>query len=422
MSAIDPYTHMEEAWKLEANPFPSEGIRRNADEPFSPDVFPEETADFYRKLVRGAILGSKGVGFLWSQGVGGDTGYGKTTLMQTAARAITRDLGANVLQQSGMRADRLVKTAAVYTNLNNLNATGLYPVLFNGVIEAATPPKGDTPLFDKARELIADRIGDDADPDAIAADLRAVGLRVSPNGVPLRPELVSAFASGGASALHVQLSTASQAARLRNGLQYFDFLLTALAAAGIDHLFVFVDQLEDLATNKSINSAKRSREIGRIRDLLESAPYAGRLHFVFTFHNTAAQVLERFWNVNRLPRFEIAPDNTASVVVLRGVSNDDQVAELMKAYMTDKRLEHVDDELLPFEPDVLGVLRMVSQGRAGILLGKAHELLNAAAERGLPRIDSDFASRYFQGAVDTSDAAAETEAVESADIDDLLLG
>lgn len=420
MSTIDPYTHMEEAWKLDANPFPSEGIRRSADEPFSPGVFPEESADFYRKLIRGAVVGSKSIGFLWSQGIGGDTGYGKTTLLQTASREINRDLGSTVLQSSGMRTERLVAIAAVYANLNNLNATGLFPVLFDGVVEAATPPKDDTPLFDKARQAIADRVGDDA--TAIAADLTAVRLRIAPSGVPLRPELVYAFAGGGASALLAQISTASQAARLRNGLQYFDFLLTVLAAGGIDHLFVFVDQLEDLATNKSINSAKRSREIGRIRDLLEGAPYAGRVHFVFTFHNTAAQVLERFWSINRLPRFEIAPDNTASVVVLRGLSNDDQVAELLKVYLMDKRLEHIEDELLPFEPDALGVLRRVSQGRVGILLGKAHELLSAAAERGLPRIDGDFASRYFEGAVDPSDTtAAEAETVERADIDDLLL-
>jgi hypothetical protein len=113
MSAIDPYTHMEEAWKLDANPFPSEGIRRSADEPFSPDVFPEETADFYRKLVRGAVVGSKGIGFLWSQGIGGDTGYGKTTLMQTASREINRDLGATVLKSSGMRTERPVAVADV---------------------------------------------------------------------------------------------------------------------------------------------------------------------------------------------------------------------------------------------------------------------------------------------------------------------
>src|SRR5262245_30744640 len=133
MSNIDPYTHMEEAWKLEGNPFPAEGIRHSADEPFSAEVFPEETAEFYRKLVRGGILGSKGMGFLWSQGVGGDTGYGKTTLMQNASLEINRDLGATVLQHAGMRPDRLVPIASVYTNLNNLNATGLFPVLFDAV-------------------------------------------------------------------------------------------------------------------------------------------------------------------------------------------------------------------------------------------------------------------------------------------------
>ena len=186
---------------------------------------------------------------------------------------------------------------------------------------------------------------------------------------------------------------------------------------------MFVDQLEDLATNKSINSAKRSREIGRIRDLLEGGGYAGRVHFVFTFHNTAAKVLERFWEVNRLPRFEIATDNTASVVVLRGLSNDDQVAELLKVYLSDKRIESIDDELLPFEPEALGVLREVSQGRVGILLAKAHELLNAAAELGLPRISGAFANGHLHGTAGSLDTAvADSETISTSDIDDILLG
>jgi hypothetical protein len=421
MSVIDPYTHMEEAWKLEGNPFPAEGIRHSANEPFSPQVFPEETADFYRKLVRGTILGSKGVGFLWSQGVGGDTGYGKTTLMQNASREINRDLGRTVLQNAGMRSERLVPIASVYTNLNNLNATGLYPVLFDGVVEAASPLPDDMPLFDKARRIIADRVGDNA--PVVAAEVTAARLRTASGGVPLRPELLSAFSSGGANAVLAELAKVSQASRLRNGLQYLDFLLAVLAAAGIDHLFVFVDQLEDLAINKSINSAKRSREIGRIRDLLEGGTYASRIHFVFTFHNTAGRILERYWAVNRLPRYEIAPDNTASVVVLRGLSNDDQVAELLKVYLSDKRVDGVEDELLPFEPASLAVLRDVSQGRVGILLGKAHELLNGAAELGLPRISGDFASRYFEGTISSSEqTSADTETTESSDIDDILLG
>jgi hypothetical protein len=321
-----------------------------------------------------------------------------------------------------MHPNRLVPIAAAYTNLNNLNSSGLYPVLFDSVADAATPLSADAALFDKARTIIAQRVGNDA--SAISAAVIAARHRIAPAGVPLRPELVAAFGSGGADMVLTQLSNVSQASRLRNGLQYLDFLLAVLAAARIDHLFIFVDQLEDLATNKSINSAKRSREIGRIRDLLEAGPYAGRLHFVFTFHNTAAQVLERFWEVNRLPRFEIAPDNTASVVVLRGLSNDDQVAELLKVYLLDKRVESVDDELLPFEPGALTVLRDVSRGRVGILLAKAHELLNAGAEAGLPRISGDFASDYFQGVTTAPDSGvpdADAVAAGGFDIDDILL-
>ncbi len=422
MSAMDPYTHMEEAWKLDRNPFPPEGIRRpGLKEPFSPNVFPDETADLKRKLVRGAIQGQRGVGFLWSRGPGGDTGYGKTTLMEAAARDINADLGERVLLESGMRPARLIPIAAVYANLNSLDAAGLYPVLFQAVIDAATSPREGKPaLADRLRGRIVDAVGNEA--HKLEAAIRSAYLRVAPGGAPLRSELVNAFVAGGASDLHQQLAQVSQASRLRSGLQYLDFLMAVLAAAEVDHLYLFVDQLEDLAINKSITSAKRSREIGRIRDLLESEPYASRAHWVFTFHNSAAIVLERFWQQNRLPRFEIAPDNTASVVVLRGLSNDDQVAELLKVYLEEDRLEPVEDELLPFKPDALTVLREVAQARVGIVLSLAHELLNAAAERGRGQIDGEFAQQYFQGSIEALDGEPLEESAATADIDSLLLG
>jgi hypothetical protein len=422
VSTTDPYTHMEEAWKEDGNPFPPEGIRRlGKKEPFSPNVFPVETADFKRKLVRGAIQGQRSVGFLWSRGRSGETGYGKTTLMEATAHEINADLGQKVLLESGMKPERLVPIAAVYANLNNLDVAGLYPVLFQTVIDAATPPgNGQPALADKLRDRIV-AVGDQS--HAIESAIRAAYRRISPGGAPLRQELLNAFVAGGAADLHQQLGQVSQASRLRSGLQYLDFLMAVLAAAGVEHLYLFIDQLEDLATNKSITSAKRSREIGRIRDLLEVQPYASRAHWVFTFHNSAAIVLERFWEQNRLPRFEIAPDNTASVVVLRGLSNDDQVAELLKVYLEEKRLEPVDDELMPFKPDALAVLREVAQDRVGIVLSRAHELYNAAAERGRGEIDGEFAQQYFQGsiaAVDGGELAEET--VATADIDELLLG
>lgn len=423
MSATDPYTHMEEAWKLDGNPFPPEGIRRlGKKEPFSPNVFPDETADFKRKLVRGAIQGQRSVGFLWSRGRGGDTGYGKTTLMEAAAREINAGFGQQVLLESGMKPERLIPIAAVYANLNNLDAAGLYPVLFQTVIDAATSPgDGEPALADKLRDRILAAADDQ--PHAIERAIRDAYLNIAPGGAPLRQELLNAFIAGGASDLHQQLGLVSQASRLRSGLQFLDFLMAVLAAAQVEHLYLFIDQLEDLATNKSITSAKRSREIGRVRDLLESEPYASRAHWVFTFHNSAAIVLERFWEQNRLPRFEIAPDNTAAVVVLRGLSNDDQVAELLKVYLEEKRLDPVDDELLPFKPDALTVLREVAQDRVGIVLSRAHELFNAAAERGRGEIDGAFAQQYFQGSITALDGDhLGEEAVETADLDDLLLG
>src|SRR5439155_22401118 len=114
------------------------------------------------------------------------------------------------------------------------------------------------------------------------------------NSRPLRLEHIHAYVNSG-SKLNTELSAVSPTALLRNGLQYLDFALAVLAASVIDHLFLMIDQLEDHATNRSVTSQKRSREIGRIQDLLESITYATRLHMIFTFHNRAAQVLYRFW-------------------------------------------------------------------------------------------------------------------------------
>jgi hypothetical protein len=420
---VDVFDHMEEAWKLERNPFPAEAIRiQSAEQPYSPEVFPEETNTFRRKLIRGGIRGGQAIGFLWSQGVRADTGFGKTTLMQEIVREINEDLGTSTLEKAGAKKASYPHIAAAFSNLNNLNATGLYPVLFNAVIDLATAPdSATTSIFDKARTRIVDKLGSD-DAHAIADCVRDVWATIGGTGGPLRPELVQAFADGG-SKLKLELAAVSPTARLRNGLQYLDFALAVLAAAGIDHLFLMIDQLEDLATNRAVTSQKRSREIGRIRDLLESIPYATRLHIIFTFHNRAAQVLDRFWEENRLPSFEISPSNTSAVVVLGGIKNAEQAKELLRVYLDKARTEPVEDDLLPFESGAVDVLREVSDGRPGILLNRARELLNAAAEQALPKISGNFARHYFEGQEATADTDERTEITDfNDDIDDLLLG
>ena len=100
---------------------------------------------------------------------------------------------------------------------------------------------------------------------------------------------------------------------------------------------------------------------------------------IFTFHNRAAQVLDRYWEENRLPPFEVSSSNTSAVVVLGGLKDVEQAKELLRVYLEDARIDDSGDDLLPFEPGAVEVLREVSDGRPGVLLNRARELLNAAA-------------------------------------------
>jgi hypothetical protein len=419
----DVFEHMEEAWKIERNPFPAEAIRiQNAEQPYSEGVFPDETNEFRRKFIRGGIRGGQAIGFLWSQGTRADTGFGKTTLMQEITAEINKDLGATTLEKAGAKKAGS-PIASAFSNLNNLGASGLYPVLFNAVLDPAAARHPNTEsVFENARKRIVDELGSD-DAEGIADRVQDAWTEIGGTGGPLRSELVDAFAEGGSKKLKSELSAVSQTARLRNGLQYLDFGLAVLSAAGIDHLFLMIDQLEDLATNRSVTAPKRSREIGRIRDLLESAPYATRLHMIFTFHNRAAQVLDRYWEENRLPPFEISPSNTSSVVVLGGLKDMEQAKELLRVYLENVRTEPMEDEILPFESGAVEVLREISDGRPGILLSRARELLNAAAEQALPKISGAFARQYFEGQGSSADDDDRAELSGSEDdIDDLLLG
>jgi hypothetical protein len=418
--AVDTLDHMEEAWNLEANPFPAEAIHAQ-DTPYSPTVFDEEAQEFRRKLIRGSVRGNVNIGFLWSQGAQADTGFGKTTLMREITKEINHDLGVDTLTKARIRTDRQVPIAAAYSNLNNLNASGLYPVLFNAVIDLTrTVPEG-TPVLDQAKARIVQDVGTD-DPNHLYRCVTDTWLNICGTAPPLRPEMVRAFADAGSQGLRAALGTVSATARLRSGLHYLDFALAALAAAGVHHLYLMIDQLEDLATTRTITAAKRSREVGRVRDMLEGPPYSNRVHFIFTFHNRAAQVLERFWEENRLPPFEISRSNVASVVVLRGLKEDTQVSDLLRVYLEEQREGQVEDDLLPFDAGAITVLREVSDGRAGILLNRAREIFDFAAEHGAPRITGELASRFFAGA-DTSDlepGSDDGSGSQEGDIDDLL--
>ncbi len=410
------FDHMEEAWGLDENPFPHSAISAGWEQPYSPEVFPTETDEFYTKMIRGGIQGRRSIGFLWSKGPWGDTGYGKTALMRAAVREINADWGRAVQQATGMKEDRIVPVVAGFAELNTMSRTGMYPLLFNAVLGMTTGP--NPPLL-RARQLICEQLGTD-DADKIAARLIDTRLTIAPTATALRPDVLDVFCEtpDGLAGFMGQISDASQ---IRNGIQYLNFAMIALAAAGAAKLFLMIDQLEDLATNMALSAAKRKREIGRIRDLMETEPYASRLHMTFTFHAAAAGELESFWEMNRLPSFEDTPSNQSAVVTLRGLRDDDQVEALLKVWMKPRRNENpIPDDLVPFDRGALSVLRQVSHGRPGLLLNRAHEVFEAGAGAQVGRIDAAFARSHFAGA-GLADSPAGLEGEEAAaDVVDLL--
>ncbi len=414
--STSPYQHMEETWGLEQNPFPHSAISGGWRDPYSSEVFPGEEAEFFAKTVRGALQGNRQIGFLWSRGPGGDTGYGKTALMRESVRKINTDFGQQVEAATGMRDERIVPIAAGFSAVNTMNRTGLYPVLFNAVVGMAQD--ANAPLL-RARDRICAEIGDDS-PAKILAKLSETRLAIAPTSSALRPDMLDVFANA-PDEVPGFLGRVSEASQIRSGLQYLDFAIVALAAAGVRKIFLMIDQLEDLATNRSLSAARRKREIGRIRDLMETEPYASRLHMTFTFHDTAGRLLAGVWEENRLPIYEATPSNQAAVVVLHGMQDDDQVEALLCAWLDAQRIDtSTPGGLVPFERDALTVLRSVSEGRPGILLNRANELFQAGAEVQKGMIDGKFAREYFEGmGLNTSSPViAEDEPVS--DVVDLL--
>lgn len=410
------YTHIEECWSLDANPFPGEAVSSSADEPHSQEVFPEEELEFRTKVVRGALQGGRKMTHLWSFGpVGSDTGFGKTALMRATTRAINTDWGTSVQTEIGIKPDQQRKIAAGFAEVNQQSRNGLYPVTVAMVQGMANGPLAILP---QAREAIVARA--EREETTVAQLLSDTRLRVSPTGPPLRADLLAAFSEGFEPFAYV-LSEISEAMQVRSGIQYFAFALNVLAAAEVEKFFAMFDQLEDLGKRGALTAAKRRREIGRIRDLLEIEPYAGILHLSFTFHQAAARILETDWEANRLPSFEPTSANAAAVVLLKGLQEDDQVEALLRAWMDPHRMGEHEGEVVPFTRDALAALRAHSEGRPGYALRYANETLQAAAEKQLGSIDGAFVDEHLSGGELTAPPAAASDEVTPGSIAEDLL-
>jgi len=404
--------HQREAWSLRSNPLPTEAIDGRDDDPYADEAFAEEITQFVDKVLVAGLSPRRKVAFLYSHAPHGgeDTGFGKTKTMRAMRTAINEDLGAGLLASFGVEEDQIVPIGAAYASFNVHQRTGYYAVLVEAVLDAAT--SGDRPLLDRARDRIIERVGED--PVDIKAAVTAAQVDLAP-GAQMRGSLVEAFARGGAGSAIADIASTSDATKVRSGLQWLNFLMVVLHAAGIKRLFLFIDQLEDLATNRSQTRARRFREIGRIRDLLEDEPGRSMLHTTFTMHDTAGADLHEFWVPHRLPSYELRRANMGSIVLLEGLSQDAQAADILRAWLEPERIDgYSGGHIHPFEMSAVRALREYSEGRVGKLLPDASKVLDAARTERVVAIDGD----YVRGVLDDGSGAGGGPDPDVDDIDD----
>lgn len=405
--------HRQSAWSIRRNPLPTEAMGRD-DYPYSELAFAREIEQFCDKILVNGLAPQRGIGFLYSRNPHGgeDTGFGKSATMLHIRSTINHDLGSSLLGDL-LDEDELVPVGAAYASFNTKERTGYYPVLTQAVFDAATA--GEKPLLAHVHERLV------ADHGSLYNDLKnAIFESQVELGVSLRQSTVDAFIGGGAPGVAADITGTSSATKLRSGLDWLHFLVVAMHAAKIQRLFLFVDQLEDLATNKSQSRAKRYREIGRIRDLLEDEPTRSMMHTTFTMHDTAAFELEEFWRPHRLPSYELQKANMGNIVLLGGLQRDEDAAEVLGAWLSQERLDgFAGDAWFPYEMSAVRELRVLAENRVGPFLTSAAKVFDAAESDKLPVIEQDFVRSVLRE-LDGSEADEDDDEVEP-EFDDNLL-
>lgn len=405
---MEKFQFMEETWGFLRAPINADGIYRPSD-PFSRSACKEQVEEFERKFILGGIRGGLTYGYLWSlphprfpEPTG--TGYGKTRLMRYSEAGISRDWGEEVLRPYELKSKPRI--VAAYTSLDNEDTRGLYALLFSAVERWADSSQSSGPdgrsVLGAARAAIVARLGcDDEDEAAIRAAVEQARHHLPGGGTlpPLREAVLRGFCSPDETALQEELAQMTPMMRARNGLAFFEAVFACLAAAGVEHVFLFYDQLEYMVTNRAVTKPQKSREIARLRTVFtQHAGLANRCHVVLTFHDRASGDLREFWESNRLPSFDPrAMENQNAVVALRGLESPERIADLALPYFDAVRApaHPKRGSLEPLDQTTFGALWEKSKARPGIILRRIAAALDLAASENRPVVGPPLMARIL---------------------------
>jgi hypothetical protein len=404
---------VKKTWGLVNNPFPTTGIARLGGDDrrengllYNPAVNADRLAEAVEKFVLGAAYSGLKFGYLWSMGTGHNDsdarGFGKSVLMQHLVSWLNEDLGRGAYLSCGLDegdADE-EPICALLTSFDTAQIRSLSAALFTAVEYAVDFRVDDNQLTlaQKLRGRLVRRAGGENPMQLaklVAEEHR--NLRGRTLGPPDH-KLIDALCHPDPTVAADYLDQVKSATRTRNGAIYLATFLLFARAAGMAHVLLCCDQLEDLASTTT-SKAKRDLETERFRDvILETLPMADLLSVVVTMHPRAALAIGKAWELADLPTFEVSEANKHRCVVLPLLRSVADATQLLTPYLAAARKggsEHGADDLHPFTSAAVEALFARSNRKPRDVLRKAHGLVEAAAGDNVSEIDEEEVIRYL---------------------------
>ena len=403
----------KKTWRLRDNPFPTTGIarlggsdRRENGLLYNPAVNADRLAEATEKFVLGAAFSGLRFGYLWSMGSGaGDSdarGFGKSVLMQHLVHWLNEDYGKSAYLSCGLDEDDAAEApiCGLLTSFDTAQIRSLGAAMFTAV-EYATDFRNsddDPTLAERLRARLVERAGSD---DPLVLGKLVAEQHRSLRGRTLGPpddKLISALCQEDSSVAAIYLDQVTSAKRTRSGAVYLATFLLFATAAGMKHVLLCCDQLEDLASTTTAK-AKRDLETERFRDvILETLPMADVLSVVVTMHPRAALTIGTAWELADLPTFEVSEANKHRTVVLPPLRNSAEAIALLSPYLDAARKDDSGrsaGDLHPFTQEAVEALYARSNRKPRDVLRKAHGLIESAGADNVDLIDADAVTRYL---------------------------
>lgn len=423
-SKVPKIVWLRKNWGLKYNPFPAQGIARlGGDDPkengllFNDNIQSEKLAEAAEKFVLGAVYSGLKFGYLWSLGTGispDARGYGKSVVMQYLVEKINRDFGSAIFLECGLDESDAEENliCAVLASFDMANARSLNAVFYEAArygCRFRSSPQHPT-LAERIRGRLVQQLGSEKTEDLMSAieEVQA-NLRGRTLGPPVQ-DFLEVLCGGDAKRLQQFVDGVKPATRVRNGASYLASFLLLIKAAGINHVLLCCDQLEDFAST-AISRQKRTVETERFRDyLLELQPMCDMLSCVVTLHPRATLAIGEMWRLADLPSYDYDRDeNRPRVVVLERLGAT-KARALVNTYVEAARAskDHSRDPLFPFTSEAVDAICKRADGKPRDILRKAFALVEMGSEENWSIIDGQLAARVLD-----SFTAADEDSIES---------